>query len=428
MHLPRHFVFSQILSLILLCALSTNALAQDEDDTPKVKIVIMTIPGGGTRTLADELKSLPSTELHPESWFDRQVKKRGFNVKKIMKNTKDLKWVMSGAKIDLILRFKRNRKKTNLYVGFVGPDTAKVSKTIKLTLNKEEGFTESQAKEIKTQVQAFLKTRYDSLKPKEPPKETTPKETTPKETTPNTDPNTNITTPLPPAKQNDHWIWLHGSGRLIKRDLSVGGRNGAVLNYQSAFYPGYQVKVEMTPARGTPLGLYVDFTHGFDSINVTDNNDQQQTLPLTQLRFEGGAGYYLDEQNFKIRLCVGGRWASYSIEQNDALPSTSQTAILVSGRFIYPLMPIVQVYGGIELMPLAFWGEGMEQFGTEASTYGMGTSLGLVIDATRDLGIQVNYGFEMYRTVFTGNGSADFEEARGFELIQGLQAGIVYRL
>lgn len=238
-------------------------------------------------------------------------------------------------------------------------------------------------------------------------------------------------------------MFLSAGARFIKRDLSVGGVNGAVLSYRSAFYPGYELTAELYPLSlasqgGTgALGLYLNFVNAFDSVGVIAQNGQPASLGMTQLQVEGGPSWRLDSplnqgsgagSALQIRLRASVRWASYAIDPNASLPATSQTSIVIAGMVDYPVVfENFFIHGQFEFIPVSIWGTGADQFGEDASSYGVGTGLGGKILFNPAFAVQFGYTFNLLRSSFTGSGAADFEEANAFELVQGLQVGIGYQ-
>ena len=88
--------------------------------------------------------------------------------------------------------------------------------------------------------------------------------------------------------------------RMTKHDLLIGGSNGAVTNYTSTFYPGYDVNLEVFPlvfagADVTAVGFHAHFQQGFDSVGIQDAETMQAvTLKVNQLQVDGGISYRLD--------------------------------------------------------------------------------------------------------------------------------------
>lgn len=423
MQLKRALLFACALLATWLLAM-TPAQAQEDEAPQPVRIVIMTVPGGGTKLLAETVATLPNTTPYPESWFNTQVKQRGFSSRTIFKNSKDLRWVMSGANLDLIVDFSRKRRSNTLKVKFYNAKEATVVRTLELEVDAKDGLGQAGADQITASIEDLLADRY-AVTPPKPPVEPVepPKEETPKDDDIKKELHPKYTQPI----RREPWLWASGSVKLIKRGLSVSSRNGVVLNYNSVFYPGYELMLDAMPARGVPFGLYLGFIHGFDSVKYQDDNNQEQTRALTQLQFEGGLGYYLKRGAIMARIRGGARWTSYSIDENEVLPSTSQTSLMLQGHIDYTLS-MLTLQARLELIPLSFWGEGAEQFGESSSTYGVGAGFGVIIRATPALSVPLQYNFNLLSSSFEGSGSRRFEEAQAYDLTHSLGLGIRYQL
>ena len=420
-------LYALLLALTLLGLHAQPAQAQEEPPVEPLRLVVMTIPGKGTKLLAQTLATLPSVELYPEAWFFEQVKKRAYSTRTILSKPNDLRWVMGGAKIDLVIDFAKKRRSNTLKVMLYKAPEGTLARSFELELDPAEGLLQEHADQITAAAEDLLAERIAQLTPAPPP---TLVQTPPQETTPT--PEDELTTqlpqdPLPERTRAASWLWVSGHGRLIRRDLSVSSRNGVVLNYKSVFYPGYELMVDAIPAPGLPLGLYGAFTHGFDRVVFTDDAGQEQRLPLTHLQVEAGLGYARQDADLTLRARVGARWSSFGLDANPVLPSTSQTSILLQGVLEYTLS-IVTLQAQLELVPLSFWGAGADQFGQSPSAYGLGGGLGVLLRATPQLSVPVTYGFHLLNSSFEGQGAARFEEARAFDLAQGLRLGIRYEL
>jgi hypothetical protein len=442
--------FGWLLRLVLMGAalgpavmLPFTVQAQEEP----VKIVLMKVPGGGTLKVRDALRSLPGIELYPEDWFFEQAKQRGLSSagRKILVKPKDLGYLMDGAKIELIVYTERKKGEEGYRVALFTREKAKPVQKFEVE-GDADGITEAGAKTIRDEVAKLLGKGSPAADPDPQP-----------DPYPQPDPD-----PAPIddaealrqrliAEQNakrssggsQPWVFLGAGAHFIKRDLSVGGINGAVLSYRSAFYPGYELSAELYPISlasqgGTgALGLYVDFINAFDSVGVIGSDGQAASLGLTQLQVEAGPSWRLDSplnqgagagSALQVRLRASVRWASYAIEPNASLPATTQTSLVIAGMVDYPVVfNNFFIHGQFEFTPFNSWGTGADQFGQEPSSYGVGTGLGGKVLMGPAFALQFGYTFNLLRSSFTGTGAADFEAANAFELVQGLQVGIGYQ-
>ncbi len=443
----RRLLRALTLATLALATLSTPALAQ-EDEVEAPLVVLLKVPGGGTKLLAEALYDLEPIELRTESWFVKQAKSRGFSKNKALKKSKSMRWVMKGAKIDVIVRLrdKSEEYRVDLYVR----ETGKPAETF-LVPRGEDGLGKDGAETIRGRLVALfdgrIRIKGAAVVATVDDPDSTPDPTDPGDLVGVEDPG-GVDDPVVPRKRPGSieapgdFLWVYGGARLLKRDLTIGGQNGAVLSYVSAFYPGYQISAEFFPLvftdqDFTALGLYVDFTQGFDGISFTDAAGVQSQFALTHLRLEGGLSYRIDTprdvavsgEYVRVRLRATVRHESFSIPENTQLPSNSQTAVVLSGVVAYPLLVEgFALTGSFELIPVSFWGASREQFGESSFTYGMGTSLGGLFSVGSGINVSFDYAFGLYRTEFEGGGTALFSNANAFELVQGLNAGVSFQM
>jgi hypothetical protein len=443
-----------LLRACLLCAallpavtLAPSAQAQEAP----LKVVLMKVPDGGTLKLRDALRKVPGISLQPEDWFFEEAKKRGLGGqgRKLLVKPKDLGYLMDGAQIEVIVYTERKRGEEGYRVALFTRKDAKPARKFEAE-GDEDGLTEAGAETIRAELAGLLgKTKKpEPVEPDPDPIEPDPDPVEPDPVEPDPVDDAEALRQRLIAEQRAKrgasgapWVFVGAGARFIKRDLGVGGVNGAVLSYRSAFYPGYELTAELYPISlaeqgGTgALGLYLNFVNAFDSVGVIAGDGQPASLGLTQLQFEGGPSWRLDSplnqgggSAIQVRLRASVRWASYAIDPNASLPATSQTSIVLAGMVDYPVVfENFFIHGHFEFIPFNIWGTGADQFGQEPSSYGVGTGLGGKVLVNPSFAIQFGYTFNMLRSSFTGTGAADFEGANAFELVQGLQVGIGYQ-
>lgn len=463
-------------ALMLLPAL---ALAQD-----RARIVVMDVPGGGTIQLRTALASDERAEVMNERWLLKQAQRRGIRSKRLIRDSKKLGWVMDGAKVDLIVNLERSRDKKTYEVQLITREKAQAAKTF--TIDSHFGAIDKNGAEaVRAEVFGLLGWAKKSA-PEVKPLDTDPDKKGPDGPRsadglpgPNTrktdgdktaatstkkgttgarkvdmlgdpidedpdDPET-IRKRAVARQQADEgaasarrWLWLQGGGELLKRDLSVlSPTTGAALDYRSAFFPGYHLRAELYPLASSPtaagrFGIYGTFRQGFDSVVTTDEFGAQ-TLSINHLQFELAPSVLLPVPgegpgSHRVRLRAGVRRSSFSVQSNTTIPATTITQVIIAGLVSYPVVfKGVWVHGAVEISPVGFWGDGLEQFGQEASTWGAGASFGVSLEATKVLSVGLFYDMAMSRSKFTGVGLAQFESAGGFELMQSVQLGLVYQ-
>lgn len=421
-------------ALAIVLAPST-AFAQDEEE--KRNVIIMPVPYGGTKMLAKKIYALENTSPYPKKWFDEKVESRGFQPDGILQNKKDLRWVMDRTNIALIIDFAYDEETALYTVFFYSPKNGEITKEFEVG-SDEDGLTEEGADKITREALAFME-GGDPASNSEPTEEKDPD----KEDEEELDAKALREKAIADQEKKNaelptDFLMAAAQIRMTKHDLLIGGSNGAVTNYTSTFYPGYDVNFEVFPlvfagADVTAIGFHAHFQQGFDSVGVLDPDTMQPvTLKVRQLQVDGGLSYRLDtprkmgstESFIRARLRAGVRHIRNTIDENAVIPSTSSTALVIGGHVGYPLFGAFSLQGGVEFVPFAAWGLNEAQFGETSFTYGMGSHIGGTYLFTDNLGFTFSYNFNLYRTLFEGIGTANFEAANAFDFYQGINAGV----
>lgn len=417
----------------------SEAMAQDEEEARNV--IIMPVPYGGTKMLAKKIYALENVNPYPKKWFNEKVESRGFEPDGILSNKKDLRWVMDRTNIALIIDFFYDEETALYTVYFYSPRTGEIAKEFEVS-SDEDGLTEDGADKITEEAQAFINGG-------DPSSDKDPDEKDPDEKDPDGTGDGELTADELRKKAIEDqdkkkselptdFLMAGAMVRLTKHDLLIGGSNGAVTNYTSTFYPGYDVNFEAFPlvfagSDVTAIGLYAHFQQGFDSVAIQDPTTlQATTLRVRQLQVDGGLSYRLDtprkmdstESFIRARLRAGVRHIRNTIDENTVIPSTSLTALVIGGHVGYPVFGAFSLQGGVEFIPFGAWGLSEAQFGEDSFTYGMGSHIGGTYMFTDNLGFSFSYDFNLYRTLFQGVGTANFEAANAFDFYQGINAGL----
>lgn len=426
------------LSLVLLVLTLGVTLTPTEAgaQSDAYRLVLLNVPGGGTDKLTEGLKGIAGVEVMDQDWFIQEVKSRGITPRKILRRPKDLRWVIEGAEIDYIMYLKQDGDEKYIanYIGKEGT----VDKEVPVD-RTSDGLTESGVKIIVDETRTLLGAVQPETKAavatvdEEPAEETlSPNEVLAKQ---------KAEQDARAERLSRDWLFASLSGRFLKRDLSLSGANGAVLNYHSQFYPGFSAEVEAYPFGSDPdaagAGVYADFLMGFASVKapVQDPNTIED-VSISHIEVEGGPTYRLvspigqegGATMIKARVKVALRYASFGAEANRSLPSTSMISVVVGAAVSYPVFtPGFAIQGEFEVVPLGFWGTSQSLFGESSSTYGFGSGIGGIYAFSPSLGLKFGYKFRLDRTAFSGNGELDFVDTEAFELVQGAHLGVFYQ-
>ncbi|QDG53333.1 hypothetical protein FIV42_22070 [Persicimonas caeni] len=410
--------------------------------TGTVKVVVLDVPGGGSEMLANGIKALDNVKIERQDWFLKQIQGRGFQAKGIMKRPDDIKWLMKGAEIDYILYL--TAKSDTAYEGrVVGPETGSHVHTFPID-RTPNGLSAAGARMVQREFEDFLaKKAQESMQAQQQQQQTAQVAQLDEE--PSDDPNAvkkQAAQSKAAAKEkfSKDWLLVGVKGNGLRRDLHVAGFNEAVLSYTSAFYPGFSLELEAFPlGKSNPdmasVGFYGEYTHGFDSAQVPDDQGGQSAAPITHIDVEGGVLYQLgdalalkDSNEAKLNLGIGVRYNSFAVAENPALPSVSHTSLVLSSRVTRPAFSDkFMIRAGAKIMPFGVYGTGATLFGETSHTYGFGGDIGGLFQATEDIAFAFGYKFGLQRTVFTGTGEADFVDANAFELVQGFTGGLFYQ-
>lgn len=433
------FRFGFLLALVVL-ALGAVALpaspAHAQNST--TKMAVLDVPGGGSQLLVDAIGQIDDLEIKRQGWFLEQITSRGFQPKGIMKRPEDVKWVMKGADLDYILYLAA--KDDTSYQGRLVARTSGETEFQFPVDRTPDGLSAAGARSVYREVAGYLEKQRAAAQQQA---QKAQKQAQQPQVATVDDPNEvkrQATEQKSAAQQKLSKNWLVASlrGNLLRRDLHVSGLNEAVLSYTSVYYPGVAVSFDAFPFGQSNLeyasvGIYADYTQGFDSVPV-QTVDGEKTISVGHLMLEGGLMYQLgdavalkDSNEAKVNLTLGVRYANYSADANDSLPSVGHTSIVIGGQVRRPMFSEnFELLIDANIIPYGFYGTGAELFGETSYTYGFGAELGGMYHATDDLGLVFGYGLDVQRTLFEGEGEAEFVDAGAFELVQGLTAGLFY--
>lgn len=431
-------------ALLIAVFLSARAQAQTPAPTQTRRIAILDVADGGTDELADAVAQLDGVTVERQAWFLEQIQARGFSPKGIMTRPDDLKWLMQGAQLDYILFLAGDENNDQVYIArLVGSE--KGEPVLQFSADRtSSGLSPSGAKLTAQEIKKYL----DSQKPRDLEAEERARrqaEAEAAERAKAADPN-QVKLEAEAARQaamtsfSKGWLALSVRGILLRRDLHAAGENQAVLAYTSAFYPGFALGVEAFPLgmsnqEMAGIGFYLDYVQGFDSATVLDADSNEASISLFHTEIEGGVLYQLGDplavkssDEAKLNLSIGVRYTGLSAEANPSLPSLSYASFVIGSRVSRKMFADnVQLRAGVNVVPLAIYGTGAELFGESSYSSAVGGNLGMLIQASDEIGITAGYEFRLQRTGFTGDGVLGFTSASVFELVQGLSAGLLYR-
>lgn len=412
-------------TLLVLVVFGVSPSVFAEESEPTIRVVVLTVPGGGTEVLGEKIDALEGVEMLPQAWFVAEVKKRGIKTKGLMKRSSDLKRVMQGAEV-MRLVFVTEEDGARYLVTFLGDD-GEARREFKLD-QTEAGLDEAGADKVVAEL------KDDLGLVTQPQVQDVPVLDEPEVVEVKPEPVV-VATGL---RGTEGWK-VEAAARLIKRDLGVNGANGAVLTYPSQFYPGGDFRFSYFPGgkgSSTSTGVSMRVIAGLASVSsAVDPGQTPESKPVFHLEGElladhrvvlgrSGAG---ERDSVRFDLLGGARFVSFAIDQG-ALPATSEIALILGAKAsTRALSPELTLFGGVQLTPFGMWLTGADAFGESSLGYGFGASFGGEYAFSETFGLGFGYEARFDRTSFSGQGSLDYLEAEAFELVQGVTLGVVYQ-
>lgn len=388
------------LLFVLTTLMASPAWAQGVSRT----VILNVSDGGDTSLLVAEVEALPKLDIKDQKWFLEQVKSRGMSPKKLLQRPADLRFVMSGSDIKYVLYVDRDD------AGFVGQIFSSDGQMAdSVGLGDEFGQVEAAMFRetfegvlgIKTETVQPIEVVRDAKAPAPPVEEPPP-------------------AAAPARGDRSGGLAVAVAGRMFKRDLTYAGGNNAVLNYQSALYPGaaldgeYVLGVTVGPGL---LGLWLGIDAGFDSLATPD-----ESFSILHLEAAGGVSLNFDT----VSLRLGGRHIRYSLPSNDTFPTIVHT-VAVLGLGAEEHFGSLALGGDVEIHPWGLYhGSSSRLFGAKSSEIGFGSGVRLGYLVGESFKVTLGYGARVQRSRFPGAGSLDFSDSRGFELVHGPELGVTW--
>lgn len=464
------FLLSVCFALTSIAIAPQSARAQTDDDPTRV--VVMPVPSGDVRAVASALKGIPGLKPYPKKWFYKQAEDYGVETQGIFKDPERMAQLMSDSGVSVVVNFKYSAKRELYRVELYWFESGEVDKTFDLDAT-EDGLGDCGIEAIKTELTAYLQMDYDpepceATEDEDPDGEGSPSEEDPDEIRRRLIEEQNKKNQTKQKGTSKQWLRATAQAIFVQRALLIGSTDGKITNYETpGLFPaddskspgldaGYLLTVEAFPMilGGDPnskIGGYLEISQAFDSVTATSNRDtsdpnatpQETKLSLAYTQFEGALSYKLDTpiqvgqstQLVKLRLRAGLKLVRSKVSTSsentdpallDILPSLGRTAFSFGGHLFYPMIaPGFSLRAGFVLVPFAGWDSQTQALYGEASkTIGQSAYLGGEYMITENVGVDASYNFIYYRSQFTGTGSLGFNNARAYDLLHGLNAGV----
>lgn len=442
------FVAAVVFGVVLV--VSTTAAADDEEP---VRVVVVEVDEQSHRAINNVIADMDGFEVVAYSEFVDAVSDRAFTLDGITENPSDLQWVMDGSNLSLIIDLVEEDDE-DYRVKFITDEEAKVEHEFLADRGRDGSIRRGGAAVIRFELEEFFDLRGVAAAPE---RDT---ETTGETAEDDEEPEQAITDPDALREQaareqeerreafSDQWLWLRAHARLFQKNLSVAARQ-TVFTYDSGGYFGGEVDVEAFPlAPVNPdmyqMGFYATYNHGMYGLTIIEERGDEQTehdLSVNSLTVEGGALYRLDspleDSNRQLRIKLGARYDSFSVDENPRIPSTANVALIAGTRLVLPMMTDeFALTASVDVAPLAMFTTGEELFGEESLSFGFGSELGALFEMFDNGFLSAGYTFRMMRTNFEGEGEPlgdedddqlVFVDSEAFDLNHGVRAGFVYQ-
>ncbi len=390
------------LLIVVLSVLATLPAAAQEVH----RTVILKVAGGGTELLTAEIKALPNVDVRDQAWFLEQVKARGMTPKKLLQRPADLRFVMSGSNIAYVVYVDHD---DGQYIGRIFAADGRPADKI----NLGSDFGQVEAAEVRSLFERVLGIEVEAVEPID----LTPTEkAAPKAAVAEAD----VATTKKPIGDARRGLTIGAAARVFKRDLSYAGSNNAVLNYRSGLYPGAALDAEYvlgTQVGPSLLALWLGAEAGLDSLAV-----DASTTSILHLDAAGGVGVNFD----RLKLRLGARHVRYSLSANDVFPTIVHTLVLV-GLAAEESLGAMTLGADVELHPWGtYHGSSARLFGASSIQQGFSAGVRMGYPVGSSFAFAVGYRARLERSSFPGQGSLDFSDSHGFELVHGPELGVTW--
>lgn len=403
------FVRGHAKTCILIGLLTLFAGTAYAQDAPR-RTVVLDVKGGDSDALRDAIGEVENVEVKNQKWFLRQIRQREVRAHKIMKRPKDLRFVMSGSDIQYVVAVI---PEDGAYEAAIYDSSGEPVRRFSLEGGE---FGVERAGEVRAEFEQLLGIGFEMG-------DDVAEETFVEET-PADEPGEPVETAAASSGPDDGdvpWLVVEPTARMFKRDLSRVGEGGAALTFRSAFYPGVSVDAELMPSNAAVgevgLGGYLSADIGFDSLSA-----DEESIPILHLEAAGGVGLRLPTAA-DLRLRIGARHARFTLDSNDFLPSVTQT-LLVAGLLARHRLGAATIDSSLSVIPYGLHGADRRLFGESSRVLGFAGGLALRFGLSDSLDATIGYRFRALQSRFAGDGTLEFRDTVGFELVQGPRLGI----
>lgn len=421
------------------------------------QIVILNVPKGGTRTLAEALSDLPDVALFPQRWFEEQLAEQEVESSGIFDRPEELSQVMAQSNVDLVLRLRYSSKQQIYRVDVITRAQGLSEYSFEVD-GSEEGLDESGAAQVRQDIEDFLANRAAAQRPRTT---TDPFEEggagdggeepfDPNSLRENAIAQQNQKTRRPGASKKAAQV--RAGFRLIEPTLLITGGRIQSLSATAGGTPGFAVEADVLPMAlvggGSPqaenFGISLSYSHVFKKIGnllLADEmgapiDNTKVTVASNYFDFRGGVFYRIfsdgSQDGAHIRLKGGVRINKFNLAQPvvGAFPF-GFFSLMIGAEGVHPIGTTgASLLANVEIAPFSkALGAWEETIGAVSYSYALGGGLGLSYDFLPNAGFSARYSFDTYRLLFTGEipvGGTEAVKSKGIFSANGLFAGFHY--
>ncbi|GEM_PF-4210203 len=402
------------LFLLGLFVFPSLGVAQEEETFTRVVI----LGRGDHQNLNEALESFdPQIEIRGQTWFLKKVKSRGIRPKKLFKRPKDLTFILEMTETDFVFTLSADGKKK--YNVKIYDQSGTIIK--EMSVKGKEGISKKGA----AKVRAFYETLVE-LPAEEPEEEEEEKEKEQEESEEvEVKEELKVKSEEKPSGPTTSNISIALSGGLFKRDFEVDSPDGALLSYNSNFYPGAQFEGAFLfgDEKNRP-GIFVRAVGAFDSVSV-EKEGKIESSSLLQIDAELGGFFLFSAPLLDSRLRGSVQHSRFQIDVS-ALPTTTYTTLNIDAEFLFHNLfaPGASLSAHLGFTPFGLFQDGGSLFGESSFIYGFRAGLGGIYALSDSLVLRGDFQMRNLRSSFSGNGESEFADSHAFDFTQSAILGV----
>lgn len=435
-------------ALTLLWVLSASLIAQNaagqepdeaEQSADPGVLVVLEPRVESSSEVGQRVAEATGRKVEGQKWFLEEVEARGFQPRQILTRPEDLRWVMDGANIELVVYLPRDGD--TLLLKIVGADGVETTSRVILE-DASKTLSDEDIKEVVSIV-------TDMVGPAERAAESPTVEELGANSEESAEPVIESITPSAtlkkkmdaredPGVEDARWLHFFAAATLTERAFVLTDRTLRSASLRTPLYPGWRIGVVAYPFQTSKrparqAGFLVEFGHGFDTITLVS---ESQETPVNVTNVEVEAAFLYRFQGFEnmaygqapaISLRAGAHWASYTTDESLATPlDTAQIGVDLGVRVEQALWA---EWLGLEwdLLAHPYVADVTDRIsGSQDWGLGFSTDASLNVRVFAGAHLRLGWAARVTRTWFTGIAANNFEDLDSIIFEHSPTAGINY--